>query len=138
MSMKYPVIVVWSEVDEAFLAGIPQLAGCVAHGETQTEAVEALVDLADQWVATAKEKGWIIPKPKCSSDLEREHQLQLQRQQEEFSAALKAGVEQSLAKIVPGLVADLLKQFKVSAPDSFFELGRRPNPLRDLVGAEQE
>jgi len=138
MSMKYPIIVVWSEEDEAFLAGIPQLPGCVAHGDTQTEAVATLEDLAEQWLITAKQKGWNIPKPKCSADLEKEHKQQMQRQQEEFSAALKAGVEQALSKIVPGIVTDFMKQFKAPSADSFFELGRRPNPFPEMVGIEHK
>ena len=31
---KYELIIYWSEVDNAYLAEVPELAGCMADGET--------------------------------------------------------------------------------------------------------
>ena len=31
---KYEVIIYWSNSDEAFIAEVPELPGCVAHGDT--------------------------------------------------------------------------------------------------------
>ena len=36
---KYEVIIYWSEEDEAFVAEVPQLPGCAAHGPTQGAAL---------------------------------------------------------------------------------------------------
>ncbi len=36
---KYEVIIYWSKDDEAFIAEVPQLAGCAAHGDSQEEAL---------------------------------------------------------------------------------------------------
>ena len=31
---KYEIIIYWSNEDEAFVAEVPELAGCAAHGNT--------------------------------------------------------------------------------------------------------
>ncbi len=41
---KYRIVVEWSSEDEAFVARVPALAPCAAHGDTADEAVrEALI-----------------------------------------------------------------------------------------------
>ncbi len=34
MNYKYEIIIYWSQEDEAFIAEVPELAGCMADGET--------------------------------------------------------------------------------------------------------
>ena len=36
---KYETIIYWSAEDEIFVAEVPELPGCIAHGDTQTDAV---------------------------------------------------------------------------------------------------
>lgn len=36
---KYEVIIYWSNDDDTFVAEVPQLQGCAAHGNTQEEAL---------------------------------------------------------------------------------------------------
>ena len=36
---KYEVIIYWSEEDQAFVAEVPELPGCAAHGSTQESAL---------------------------------------------------------------------------------------------------
>ena len=61
---KYEIIIFWSAVDNAFVAEIPELNGCIAHGETQSEALKEVNKVAKEWLLIAKEKGWQIPEPK--------------------------------------------------------------------------
>ena len=61
---KYEIIIFWSAVDNAFVAEIPELKGCIAHGETQSEALKEVNKVAKEWLLIAKEKGWQIPEPK--------------------------------------------------------------------------
>lgn len=61
---KYEVIIYWSLEDEVFVAEMPELAGCISHGETQDEALKEINILAQNWLSLAKEKGWQIPQPK--------------------------------------------------------------------------
>ena len=60
---KYEVIIYWSQEDDAFIAEVPQLAGCTAHGASQEEALRNAQDAADLWIETAKEFGDPIPEP---------------------------------------------------------------------------
>ena len=41
---KYEVIIYWSKEDEAYVAEVPQLAGCAAHGDSQVEALRNAQD----------------------------------------------------------------------------------------------
>ena len=61
---KYEVIIFWSEEDVAFVAEVPELPGCMAHGGTQEEALANAKAAGKLWIDTAKEFGDPIPKPK--------------------------------------------------------------------------
>lgn len=60
---KYEVIIYWSQEDDAFIAEVPQLGGCSAHGASQEEALRNAQDATDLWIETAKEFGDPIPEP---------------------------------------------------------------------------
>ena len=61
---KYEIIIYWNETDKIFIAEIPELKGCIAHGQSQDEALKEVSIVAEEWMEIAKEKGWEIPQPK--------------------------------------------------------------------------
>ncbi|MCD6012659.1 MAG: hypothetical protein K0Q79_2521 [Flavipsychrobacter sp.] len=61
---KYEVIIYWSNDDKAFIAEVPELAGCMADGATQNEALDNVQVIIQEWIDTAKSLGRTIPKPK--------------------------------------------------------------------------
>jgi predicted RNase H-like HicB family nuclease len=61
---KYEVIIYWSEVDQAFIAEVPELAGCASDGKTYQEALANVEIVIGEWIETAKELGRAIPQPK--------------------------------------------------------------------------
>jgi predicted RNase H-like HicB family nuclease len=61
---KYEVIIYWSESDQAFVAEVPELAGCAADGKTYREALANVEVVIGEWIETAKELGRQIPQPK--------------------------------------------------------------------------
>ena len=61
---KYEIIIYWSDEDEIFIAEVPELAGCIAHGKSQEEALQNVNEAIQLWIDTAKEFGDPIPKPK--------------------------------------------------------------------------
>jgi predicted RNase H-like HicB family nuclease len=63
-SFKYEVIIFWSEEDDAFIAEVPDLAGCMADGATYEEALVNAQVVISQWIETAKSLGRVIPKPR--------------------------------------------------------------------------
>jgi predicted RNase H-like HicB family nuclease len=62
--LKYEVIIYWSSDDEAFIAELPELPGCAADGQTPTEALTHVQEIALQWIETARELGRQVPEPK--------------------------------------------------------------------------
>ena len=61
---KYEIILYWSRDDGAFVAEVPELPGCAAHGPTPQEALAAANDAIQLWLDTAREHGDPIPQPK--------------------------------------------------------------------------
>ncbi len=61
---RYEIILYWSDEDHAFIAQVPELAGCMADGETYQEALQNVEVIIDEWIETAQELGWPIPEPK--------------------------------------------------------------------------
>lgn len=61
---KYEVLIYWSEEDQAFVAEVPELPGCAAHGATQEAALASAQEAIRLWLDTAKEFGDPIPVPK--------------------------------------------------------------------------
>ena len=64
MYNKYEIILYWSEDDNAFLAEVPELPGCMADGHTRAEALKNAEQVIVEWIETAKELGRFIPEPK--------------------------------------------------------------------------
>jgi len=62
--IKYEVVIYWSEDDQAFLAEVPELPGCMADGKNYQEALSNLETIIREWIDTAREIGRPIPKPK--------------------------------------------------------------------------
>ena len=61
---KYEIILYWSNVDSAFVAEVPELPGCMAHGDTQDSALRNVNQTMGLWIDTAREFGDPIPEPK--------------------------------------------------------------------------
>jgi predicted RNase H-like HicB family nuclease len=61
---KYEVIIYWSDEDNAFVAEVPELAGCMADGATYQEALASAEVVIQEWIETARELGRTIPEPK--------------------------------------------------------------------------
>ncbi len=64
MSTKYEIIIFWSEEDGAYIADVPELAGCKADGDTSYEALQNAETIIEEWVETAKSIGRAIPTPR--------------------------------------------------------------------------
>ena len=61
---KYEIIIYWSNDDQVFVAEVPELPGCSAHGDSQDVALANINDAVTLWVETAQEFGTPIPEPK--------------------------------------------------------------------------
>lgn len=61
---RYEIILYWSKDDNAYIAEVPELAGCMADGPSYREALENVEVIIDEWLETAKALGRTIPEPK--------------------------------------------------------------------------
>jgi predicted RNase H-like HicB family nuclease len=61
---KYEIIIQWSSEDQCYIATVPEVAGCMADGETQEEVLQNVQVVISEWIETAKLLGRDIPKPK--------------------------------------------------------------------------
>ncbi|HHL39821.1 MAG TPA: type II toxin-antitoxin system HicB family antitoxin [Deltaproteobacteria bacterium] len=61
---KYEIIIYWSQEDQVFIAEVPELPGCIAHGNTQEVALKNVNEAIQLWIDTAKEFGDPVPEAK--------------------------------------------------------------------------
>lgn len=61
---RYEIILYWSNEDDVFIAEVPELPGCIAHGDTQEETLRNINDAMELWIDTARERGRTVPEPK--------------------------------------------------------------------------
>jgi predicted RNase H-like HicB family nuclease len=62
MDPKYEIIIFWSQEDNAFVAEVPELPGCMADGESYREALANAEQVIREWIETAQALG--RPQPK--------------------------------------------------------------------------
>jgi len=53
-----------SEKDQAYIAEVPELPGCMSDGGTYEETLQNIQIIISEWVETTKELGREIPEPK--------------------------------------------------------------------------
>lgn len=64
MNLKYEIIIYWSDEDNAFIAEVPELPGCMADGNSYKAALENAETIILEWIEAAQEMGRAIPQPK--------------------------------------------------------------------------
>jgi predicted RNase H-like HicB family nuclease len=61
---RYEIIIFWSDADQAFVADVPELPGCMAHGSSHADALAHAEEAIALWLDTAREDAAAIPTPK--------------------------------------------------------------------------
>ena len=61
MTFKYGIVLYWSRIDGVFVAEVPELPGCVAHGDTQRAALDNVNRAMALRIDTAEEFGDPVP-----------------------------------------------------------------------------
>jgi predicted RNase H-like HicB family nuclease len=72
MNPRYHINVFWSDEDSCWIADIPDLRYCSAHGETPEEAMTELQVAAELWLEVAREHDLPIPEPRYRPPMGRE------------------------------------------------------------------
>ena len=66
---KYELVIYWSSDDEAFVVQVPDLPGCMAHGDTPASAAEQAQEAIELWIDTARVDGVAVPSPRRHREL---------------------------------------------------------------------
>jgi len=61
---RYHINLFWSAEDDCWIADVPDLKPCSAHGDTREEAVQNVQDAIEGWLAVAQDRGFPIPEPR--------------------------------------------------------------------------
>ena len=61
---RYEIIIYWSKEDNSYIAEVPELAGCMADGESYEAVLENVKVVMKEWIETAKSLGRVISDPK--------------------------------------------------------------------------
>ncbi len=60
---NYPIILFWESVDSVWVADVPDIRYCSAHGETPEEAPRNVSAALDDILADARERALALPPP---------------------------------------------------------------------------
>ena len=60
----YEIILYWSEEDSVFVAEVPELPGCMAHGDSHEAALSNVKEAMVLWLEVANDRGLSVPAPK--------------------------------------------------------------------------
>ncbi|MBV8686431.1 MAG: type II toxin-antitoxin system HicB family antitoxin [Alphaproteobacteria bacterium] len=61
MEPRYHINVFWSDDDGCWIADVPDLRYCSAHGDTPQQAVAEAGVAVELWLETARESGIAVP-----------------------------------------------------------------------------
>ena len=61
---RYEIIIYWSGEDQVYIAEVPELPGCTAHGASYDKALVSAQEAIKLWIDTAEEFGDPVPEPK--------------------------------------------------------------------------
>lgn len=64
MSYRYDIIIYWNRDDGVFVAEVPELPGCIAHGDSAETALAQAQQAIALWLDTARDIGREIPEAK--------------------------------------------------------------------------
>ena len=64
---KFETVLYWSNEDQAYIAEVLDLPGCMAHGESQEAALRHINDAIQLWIDTAQEFGDPVLQPRANA-----------------------------------------------------------------------
>ena len=66
---EYSIFMQYDPQDKIYVASVPELQGCMAHGETKEEALKEIEVAKELWIETALKDGLSIPEPALFTSL---------------------------------------------------------------------
>jgi predicted RNase H-like HicB family nuclease len=103
---RYRIILEWSDEDAAFVARVPALPGCAAHGKTAEEAAREARRAAEAMLAVLREDGNPLPAEDATAGHSGQIRLRLPRSLHERLARLSTAEGVSLNQMMVTLLAE--------------------------------
>jgi predicted RNase H-like HicB family nuclease len=69
MTAHYHIDLFWWPEDESWVANVPDLPGCSAHGDTPEDAIREIQVAMELWLEVARDAGDPIPAPSYRSEV---------------------------------------------------------------------
>lgn len=120
--VPYSVHVIWSNEDEAFLATISELPGLTAFGDSQQEALEEAINIAEEMIAIKEDYGESIPEPLVKKEYSGQTRLRLPKSLHE-SLAKEAELEG--ISLNTSIVHLLTKNYTINAIEKIHKKERK-------------
>ncbi len=60
---QYHILIYYDKEDEIYVGKVPDLEGCVAHGDTPEEALQMVLISRDEYLRSIEKNGWEYPEP---------------------------------------------------------------------------
>ena len=67
---EYSILIQYDKNDNIYIASVPELSGCMAHGNTQEDAMREIKIALELWIEELIESGLEIPQPTFFSSLQ--------------------------------------------------------------------
>jgi antitoxin HicB len=103
---RYRIVVEWSDEDRAFLARVPALPGCAAHGKTAEDAAREARKAAAGMLDVLLDDGDDAPPEDAVADFSGKIHLRLPRSLHERLARLATAEDVSLNQVMVALLAE--------------------------------
>lgn len=63
IDFKYQLEITWSEEDKAYIVNVPELSGCMTHGDTVEEALKSAQEAIEGYIESLEARGLPVPTP---------------------------------------------------------------------------
>jgi predicted RNase H-like HicB family nuclease len=103
---RYRIVVEWSEEDGLFVARVPALPGCAAHGATPEHATREARVAAEGILSVMRRDGDRLPPPDIAADYSGQLRLRIPRSLHEKLARLASAEGVSLNAELVSLLAE--------------------------------
>jgi len=61
--MQYSILIQYDIIDKIYVASVPELKGCMAHGYTREEAMKEIQEAMQLQLEVMRDRGILAPKP---------------------------------------------------------------------------
>lgn len=112
----YRIVTEWSNEDQAFIARVPALVGCAAHGETPEDAAREAREAAVGILESMEAHNETPPPEDASVDYSGQLRLRLPRSLHERIALLATAEDLSINSLLVSMISEAVGQRRTQVP----------------------